>query len=147
MNRIRLFFKEPFYRKMFWAKLKLQISDLPVIKQIFLVRFAIRYFIKSRNKSRWELYVEKKELEDRAQQVSFVGALLLLSACILNKEKDEIRFNETKEELLGNELINEVEHKDFKEWLEQIDFRETDDSRVMETLNKFIGKELGTKIN
>ena len=53
------------------------------------------------------------------------------------KGENEELFQQAKAEILNNEIINEPNYQDFKNWLINIDSNEQDYSRVEELINSF----------
>jgi hypothetical protein len=85
----------------------------------------------------WEQHIEMRRVANECDKIRFIGALARLIIDL--KAKDENMFLESKTDLLNNPVI--FNYPEFKEWLENIDSTETDDSMATTLLNSFANDE------
>ncbi len=147
MRKLKLLFTNKYYR---WATLELvknKLKSLPVITHIISWYYTCMWYRgykickKMPNMGIEVKDIERKEVDKYLTEYSFLCALIRLKLCIMaenkNKELKEL-FEKAKSDILDNEII--TKYKDFKEWVEDINFNEKDYSRVQELIDSFTTK-------
>lgn len=135
MRTLKLLFTEKYFRKAFVGMLKYKFLALPGIRHIAGLRCTYKMYQRIKDMDQWDLYVETRRIQNNSNKVKFITALVRLSLSIMAKEENEELFEQAKSDVLSNELINEPEYREFKEWVEGIEVTETDYSRVDEIIN------------
>lgn len=115
-NRLKLFIKNKFYRYFILDSLKLDFLRLPGIRTLH----AYYMVWKERNLDNWEKHVKYRNA---------------LNESIESKKASMEWFCKSKEKVLSNNSINEPSLKDFKIWVENLKFDETDLSSLKKVLS------------
>ena len=136
-NELKLLVTDKYYRWAKLEKLKLKIVSLPGIKRIIVLYGEYKMYKKMKGMDNWEKYVAMKNFEYNSQKYRFCMALLRLEVAIMVDNIDKELFYQAKEDVLSNDIINEPNLKEFKQWLIEIDHNETDYSKVQEVINSF----------
>ncbi len=130
-NRLKLFIKNKFYRYFILDSLKLDFLRLPGIRTLH----AYYMVCKERNLDNWEKHVKYRNAINRSNKFQFYLDLVCLNASIESKNASMEWFCESKEKVLSNNYIKESSLRDFKIWVENLKFDETDLSPLKKVLD------------
>ena len=108
------------------GQIKWKFLSLPIIKYPLSWYHDYKFHKKLQKLTPWEQHVEIRRVANECDKIRFIGDLARLIMCINLEDKDENMFCESKTNLLNNPAIRN--YPEFKEWLENIDSKETDDS-------------------
>lgn len=114
--------------------LALKCVTLPGIKHIIPWIYTYKFQKKTKNWSKWDTYVELKTMEANVKQACFYSALIRLQALIISGNPEKDLFERTKSDILNNEIIDDPQYEEFKNWLQSIDINEKDFSKIKEVV-------------
>ena len=113
--------------------------SLPIIKYPRIWYYDYKFYKKLQKMTPWEQHLEIRRVENERNKINFVGDLAVLVGCIKQDNKNEKMFLESKTNLLNNPVI--LNYMEFKEWLEKIDFTETNDTMARNLFYSFANEE------
>lgn len=137
MRTLKLLLTDKYYRWATLKKLELKFLSLPGVKHIVDWNYAYKMNKNMQDVSQWEQYLEMKKVEKDSETFCFVAALTRLQVCIMAEGECKETFEQAKADVLSNEITNEPQLREFKEWLENIESRENNYSRVQKLINSF----------
>lgn len=143
--KLQLLFTSKLYRRVTILLLKNKILSLPGIRNIISLYETHEMYKGIHELSNFDQYTAIKTLESNSnidkissQNFCFKLSLILLKTVITSNDTSEKEFEQAKNDVLSYEdIINNPNLQEFKEWVENIDKNETDYSKVQAVINSF----------
>ena len=138
-NKIVLFFTDKMYRKATLEWMKIKFSTLPGISHIISFWVQWRFFKKTQHMDSWERHVALKNFEHQTEEFVFALRLIRLYTSIMaeGELRNDEDFLKCKQEVLECKMMEQVNLREFREWVEGITPDETDGSRVKAVFDSY----------
>ena len=112
-------------RRMLKKALVMQLTELPIIKQVYRLYQISQFKKQMKDLDGWERFVKIKQQEKDDELFRFNVALFSLKACLQDKTTTAKELESRKKEILDNPLIKSEEFEELKQWTEQAEIGET----------------------
>jgi len=112
-------------RRMLKKALVMQLTELPIIKQVYRLYQISQFKKQMKDLDGWERFVKIKQQEKDDELFRFNVALFSLKTCLQDKTTTAKELESRKKEILDNPLIKLEEFEELKQWTEQAEIGET----------------------